>query len=362
MRALGLIVAIVAGCGRIGFAPTSDGSIGGDDGTSEPPPNTVFVTRTKYGADLGGLMGADDKCKMAADSVGLQGTYVAWLSTTTVDAIDRLAGSRGWVRVDGTPVLDRVDLGLQTMFNGILLDETGSAVAGSIRTGTNSIGRKSPACADWTTTTGNDAINGIAEEGIPGFTSGNTGTTCAAMIPIYCFGIGNVATVAPKSAMVTNPHLIFVSSQPRTTTGIAALDTLCQNDVAAASLAGTFRAMVATTTTTIASRFTSDSRPVVRVDGTVVSPTMSDFLAGNTLSSFANQLTNGTYVGAIKVWTGATNPTATGSMAETCNNWNDLTAGLQGAAGNPSGISTLRFWDAYFTNCSSQLPVFCLQD
>ncbi len=39
----------------------------------------------------------------------LPGTYRAWLSTSSVNAIDRVAGARGWIRVDGAPSSIRLE-------------------------------------------------------------------------------------------------------------------------------------------------------------------------------------------------------------------------------------------------------------
>src|SRR5262245_12432676 len=69
--------------------------------------NVAFVTtRTLNPSTFGGLAGADAICQATADQAGLPGTYIAWLSTTTTNAVDRLAGSRGWVRTDGVPFAD----------------------------------------------------------------------------------------------------------------------------------------------------------------------------------------------------------------------------------------------------------------
>src|SRR5690606_988458 len=81
--------------------PASGGGGDPDAGAADAalPTNIVFVTSTQHVAqDLGGLEGADRICADRAAAAGLPGTYVAWLSTRTVDARDRLAGARGWVR------------------------------------------------------------------------------------------------------------------------------------------------------------------------------------------------------------------------------------------------------------------------
>jgi len=41
----------------------------------------IFVTHTAYTGNLGGLEGADQKCQAAANNAGLDGTFLAWIST-----------------------------------------------------------------------------------------------------------------------------------------------------------------------------------------------------------------------------------------------------------------------------------------
>lgn len=65
----------------------------------------VFVTATSYAAkSLGGgasrVAGADGFCANAAAAAGLGGNWVAWLSTSTVNAIDRVTGTGPWYLVD----------------------------------------------------------------------------------------------------------------------------------------------------------------------------------------------------------------------------------------------------------------------
>ena len=55
------------------------------------PPYTVFVTSTLHTGNLGGLEGADAICQGLADaSVHVSGRFRSWLSTTSVDARDRV--------------------------------------------------------------------------------------------------------------------------------------------------------------------------------------------------------------------------------------------------------------------------------
>jgi hypothetical protein len=69
--------------------------------------NIAFGTYHGTPSSVGGLDGGDALCNAEAADAGLPGTYVAYLSTSAVDAIDRIGGSRGWVRPDGRPFVDR---------------------------------------------------------------------------------------------------------------------------------------------------------------------------------------------------------------------------------------------------------------
>ena len=73
---------------------------------------SFFITSTNpgEGANLGGLEGADAHCAALAEAAGVTGkTWAAYLSTTTVDARDRI-GSGPWVNADGVTVAEDVEL------------------------------------------------------------------------------------------------------------------------------------------------------------------------------------------------------------------------------------------------------------
>ena len=108
-------------------------------------PPTVFVTSESYNGNLGGLAGADAKCQTRADSTKLGGTWLAWLSTDSFNAITRLqdAGALGpYVRTDGVVVaedladltdgelnapIDKDEYGID---NGMLIVWTGTTQSG----------------------------------------------------------------------------------------------------------------------------------------------------------------------------------------------------------------------------------------
>jgi hypothetical protein len=97
-----VLVLCIAGCGRVDFELHGVADAPAD---AAPPANFAFVTSTKqlpttFGSDLAG---ADAICNTRATQAGLLGTYVAWLSSTTMPAVNRLGGARGWIRTDGLP-------------------------------------------------------------------------------------------------------------------------------------------------------------------------------------------------------------------------------------------------------------------
>src|SRR5262249_2475111 len=123
--------------------------------------NLVFASSALYDGFLGGLAGADAKCAQLAGVVGLTGTFRAYLSTSAVNAVDRLVvpstttPARGFVRMDGKPIFDSTDHTRALGRSGypIHFDETGAALPtyGDLTwTGTSSDGTASGyVCTDW---------------------------------------------------------------------------------------------------------------------------------------------------------------------------------------------------------------------
>jgi hypothetical protein len=129
---------------------------------ADPNEKTVFVTSATFSGNLGGLTGADDKCQAEADgpaSIVPPGTYIAWLSTSVKDAIDRLpANTSGYFLPSGRKVADSksdvVSCTNPAGCPGRVIDEDelgGVGILGAVWTGTHSDGRASAAtCTDWT--------------------------------------------------------------------------------------------------------------------------------------------------------------------------------------------------------------------
>ncbi len=115
------------------------------------------------GANLGGLEGADAQCQKLAEAAGVTGkTWHAYLSTSTVDAKDRI-GAGPWYNAKGQKIADDLTA-LHSDANNInketALDEKGNVVNGrgdqpnkhDILTGSKPDGTKiaEQTCGDWT--------------------------------------------------------------------------------------------------------------------------------------------------------------------------------------------------------------------
>jgi len=126
---------------------------------------SFFITSVGLGkgANLGGLEGADAHCASLAEAAGVTGkTWAAYLSTSTVDAKDRI-GSGPWYNAKGVKIADDVT-SLHSDANNITketgLTEKGTVVPGrgdtpnehDILTGTQADGTKAvdQTCGDWT--------------------------------------------------------------------------------------------------------------------------------------------------------------------------------------------------------------------
>jgi hypothetical protein len=361
---MSLAALVLAGCGRIAFDPLGHGDGGGGDaGVPDaffpfPNANRVFVSRTATTGAVGGLAGADQLCQQDAIDAELPGTYIAFLSISTFNAIDRLQGSRGWVRTDGAPVLDvYFELPNARVFNPPDRDVAGAIARVSVWTGSTAVGTPSTfgTCSDWSTTAVNAGI-GDSGHGQPALLAGSMGP-CTASHPLLCFGVGANEVVTP---VATTGRLMFLASS-RSGPGLAGLDGPCQTLATAAGLPGTYLAAVATTTTSIQARFTIDSRPWIRVDGTRIADG-GTALFDTDHTSIVNQAASGMYVGSTLFWSGAASPQAVGTLATTCNDWASQVMGDSAIGGGGYAVDAVEFWNNSTFACSYGQPILCLQE
>ena len=118
----------------------------------------VFLTSAVFGAQLGGIEGADAKCQGAAESAGLDGTFRAWISTlASSPMVNFVQSSEPYVRIDGVEIAgnwsDLIDGELAAPLE---VDEWGNvqnnAECGNVWTNTLRNGKPydEDACTGWT--------------------------------------------------------------------------------------------------------------------------------------------------------------------------------------------------------------------
>ncbi|MCW5815930.1 MAG: DUF1554 domain-containing protein [Labilithrix sp.] len=153
-----------------------------DDTPPPPPPKssmTFFVTSVPAGTggNLGGITGADAKCKELAAAAPIKGddhTWAAYLSTANENAKDRI-GPGPWQNQKGVVVATNVETlhtpedvtGQLVIKSDLLVDEKGNAIpaegqwilTGSLLDGTR---RGNAHCNNWTANQGNQTGFGSA--------------------------------------------------------------------------------------------------------------------------------------------------------------------------------------------------------
>jgi cysteine-rich repeat protein len=140
-----------------------DGNQTPGDGCQECAKDSfVFVTSELYqGFALGGLYGADQRCRNLAAKADLPRplAFMAWLSTATMSAADRMVHSRGrYVLINGLVVAQNWDaLTSGQLENPIAVDEFSQSRDDGVWTGTLHSGQPalgSEFCADWNDVSG----------------------------------------------------------------------------------------------------------------------------------------------------------------------------------------------------------------
>jgi len=226
--------------------------------------NLVFASSRPF-SPTAGIATYDQACNDLAQAVGidpLSYPFMAWMSTLQEGAGQRIAGYRGFVRMDGRPVAD--DLTGEVRYYPISVDETVQPAYGTHAfTGTDSSGQVLLACNGWSqaaslATTG--AINGG-----PDYWTADSSSPCSAPLPIYCVMRKFRAAFTPPTAP---GKLIFLSDGFLDLgAGVAAADALCDAEKPAGR--GRMVALLGTTTAPAASRLVLTAS-YVRGDGQLV--------------------------------------------------------------------------------------------
>jgi hypothetical protein len=342
------------------------------------PYNRAFITSTSTTSKLGGLTSADATCRSLATSASLPGAskYVAFLSTDSNDAIDRLGSARGWLRTDGLPFADNPsNIQSGTLWYPLALTETGttSKLDGQVFTGSRSDGTRDSGydCNGWNdATAASNVRGGLIGGGSALWLTWATGDcTQIPSAPIYCFGTAYAAPLGPPAA--TAGRRVFLSATsfaPAAGKSIKDADSLCVSDatrfgICSSSSSCAFKAVLAQSGASAKSHFTNQdgSTPIVRLDNVKVASSSSYFWQG-TLTAPVSLHADGAYsTQGERLFTGATTPSSAGTSASTCSNWSDATATTGVNYGVPA-MGPISFnWTALW-GCNESNPIYCLED
>ncbi len=326
--------------------------------TATPTFFRVFNTEGTYSGDLGGLAGADAICQGDADAASLGGTWVAWLSTSTVDARDRLVDNQFRLVDRATLVASsKADLLNGSLDNAIVTAANGSNSGSFTQTWTGSqyTGTKSTnTCSDWTDgTNGSDGEYG--DKSNTDTTWGNNGSQNCGILNLshlYCFETSlanptrtptptSTSTSTPTNTPTATPTFFRVFNTEGTYSGdlggLDGADRICQGDADAASLGGTWVAWLSTSTVDARDRLVDNEFRLVDRE-TVVAQSKADLTNGTILNAIVTAANGSNSGGILRTWTGtAVNGTNT---AFTCSNWTDGTNGSNGTRGDKSNTTS----------------------
>ncbi len=291
--------------------------------------NLAFVTSEQFipGA-LGGARMGDALCNRAAGRAGLPGNYVAWLSEVNWTAGERLAGARGWVRVDGRAFTGGFELS-DEVFYSLRLTELGTDIRrATVTTGSESLGHAWPVppntCGDYTDV--NDVVaSGYSDQGWFGWSNAaGSSRPCAVPAHLYCFQKNHNADllVSPppgaKRVFAADLDPGFQDFTGMTAPQIA--DIVCQHTRAGVPLDGMFAPWIADVGVTALERSQLGVGTWARADGAVVveaATPESAWLAAPFKASDGRKLYTNFVTGAARV-------NSRGDDAETCNDWTSV--------------------------------------
>ena len=335
--------------------------------------NLVFVTSTAYRpGDIGGLEGADALCRSHAAQANLPrpDSYTAILSDAQTPARSRLAGSRGWVRMDGLPFADRLsDIESGVVWYPVAYTEFGLEPESPIvMTGATASLGQDPAlfhCDSWTSTTARLGIAGDSREGTELWVDrrhaylGNETPSCDAKYGLYCFGTGLTTPVEPPTVPEGGKLAFVTQGTIAPGNGIEAFDALCQTEADAAGLVG--RRFVALATPgpedIVLSRFDLTDGPWYRGDGVKVADSVIDISRDQLLAPVVVNA-NGVTYGIRVTWAGSFETEALPHL-RACNGWQLADVGLLARGGK--GGSTIRFFKGSIMNCSLTASLLCFE-
>jgi hypothetical protein len=321
--------------------------------------NVMFVTSQTFMGDFGGIDGADAKCQEAASATGLGGTFIAFLSTNSVPAKDRLKRpgtsevSGGVVRLDGLTIARSVD-DLTTNHKiayPVLYDEHHTERLVTPWTGSDDHAT-GPflTCMDWTATL---VIGNIGHSGGGGPIWAYSVRACSMPEPLYCIEIDKSAP--PPTPAIGIGKIVYVTKNGfYPVQGIAVADALCKTEKPS-FVAGPVHALLPLPGRS-AAEVLGLTLTYARQDGLVMG-TGADLVAGELATSISLH-GDGTPSVAATVWTGSASLGGLGTSS--CSGWSSSSG--TGLVGSP--VVGPEWWvrQAVTADCTDANPIYCVEE
>jgi hypothetical protein len=366
----------ICGDGGTADGATPNGCVGCVTGG---PYNYVFLTSTTYtpgqphvagGKTFASVADADAICAERAQAGQLPGTFVAWISSATLDAVTRLTTpggqpARGFVRPDGRPFADSITaLENGQIFYPPSVDELRQDWRATtdyvlVATGTTPSGTKQSTAIDWGSSTLPFAA-GDARESTTNWTQ-NDSFPASTAVHIYCFAIDRAS---PLSIDPPAGRAAFVSSKAVSPSiGLAGADAECQSE--ATTLAGLpaghhYLALLATSSASAISRFDLTGPPWVRLDGVAWVAQAADLGSGDVIATL-NLDPRGNFSSFQRVWTGAIAPGSATAGGQSCSDWSSASSGATANTGLAQFVG-FNFFAETQRPCSELNFLYCLQN
>jgi hypothetical protein len=290
---------------------------------------------------------ADAACARSATNAGWPGTYVAWMSTTSTNAVSRLGTASGWLTPDGLPfTATRSSLLAGAIVYPIRYSPALSSNGQLVFTATQADGTYSGRdCANWSTASA-QATTGETDAASSAFTEAFT-LECSQPLPVLCFGIDYQA--APP-LLGHSGRTAFLATPWQPGGGLADADAHCQADAGAAGLTGSYRALLSHAGGTAADRFDGSGPTWVNRSGIRIVPVAS-MLGQTPFLAPLDQRADGTRSSETFVFTGSVNAS--------CSDWTDAASSSTVPGGQIQ--RPLFYWDSAGLFCNMALPIYCLE-
>ncbi|HEX2613007.1 MAG TPA: hypothetical protein VHO02_05405 [Fibrobacteria bacterium] len=162
----------------------------------EPDPivgaKRIFASAQQVTGNLKGLSGADSLCGAWAQAAALGGSWKAFLSTSGVNAKDRINDVGPWYNVNQTTLLFNNKTGFTVGAQSAIRTEYGGSASGNAWTGTKANGTADMVnCSNWTQG-GGSAYASVGSPSItlddgPGWMAkGGNAPACSTPARVYC--------------------------------------------------------------------------------------------------------------------------------------------------------------------------------